>query len=83
MKPYNVILTQWNTSQVPNMLAASVNRIILGTPSVGLFDLPRHAENWIKEWKAAPGAVANKERIYILANNMLYHEVMSLFHDNL
>jgi hypothetical protein len=45
--------------------------------------LPGHAENSSKEWKIAPGAVANKERIYIPADNILYHEVMIHFPDNL
>jgi len=82
VEPYDDLLPAIKTAQASDSLAADVNRTIVGTPMVGLPDLPRQAEDSRKEWKVTAGALTYKGRIYVPADDTLRSQVISLFHDN-
>jgi hypothetical protein len=64
VEPYDNLLPAIQTAQSSDLLAADVNRRIIGTPMVGLPDLARQAEELSKEWKVTAGAMTYKGRIY-------------------
>jgi len=80
--PYDDLLPAIRTAQTSDSLAADVNRRIVGTPMVGLPDLPREAEDSSKEWKVTAGALTYDGRIYVPADDTLRSQVISHFHDN-
>jgi len=82
VEPYDDLLPAIKTAQASDSLAADVNRRIVGTPMVGLPDLPRQAEDSSKEWKVTAGALTYEGRIYVPADDTLRSQVISLFHDN-
>ena len=82
VEPYDDLLPVIKTAQASDSLAADVNRRIVGTPMVGLPDLPRQAEDSSKEWKVTAGALTYEGRIYVPADDTLRSQVISLFHDN-
>jgi len=80
--PYDDLLPAITTAQASDSLAADVNRRIVGTPIVGLSELPRQAEDSSKEWKVTARALTYEGRIYVPADDTLRSQVISLFHDN-
>jgi len=82
VEPYDDLLPAIKTAQASDSLAADVNRRFIGTPMVGLPDLPRQADDSSKEWKVTAGALTYERRIYVPADDTLRSQVISLFHDN-
>jgi len=82
VEPYDDLLPAIKTAQASDSLAADVNHRIVGTPMVGLPDLPRQAEDSSKEWKVTAGDLTYEGRIYEPADDTLRSQVISLFHHN-
>jgi len=82
VEPYDDLLPAIKTAQASDSLAADMNRRIVGTPMVGLPDLPRRVEDSSEEWQVTAGALTYKGRIYVAADDTLRSQVISLFHCN-
>lgn len=57
VEPDHNLLPEFQTAQVSEWLATSVQCRIVGTPMVSLPDLPKKAEDSSKEWEVITGAL--------------------------
>jgi len=88
LEPYNDLLPAIRTAQATNSLAIDVNKKIVNPPMVGIPDLSESSgqdgstDTGNSQWKVISGALTYKGRIYVLADDALCSQVISLFHDN-
>jgi len=87
VEPYNDLLPAIRTAQTTDSLAIDVNKKIVDPQMVGIPDLSESGgqdgstDTGNSPWKVISGALTNKGRIYVPADDALRSNVISHFHD--
>jgi len=81
LEPYDDLLPPIKAAQASDSLTADVHYTIVGIPMVRLPDLPRQAADTSKEWKVTAGALTYEGRIYVLADDTLRSQVITLLQE--